>query len=389
MDVDEELDERNTIAGEIEALVSNLDAEEAKEYLDGLVQKWRLQAPPATFRDTANIQLQNFGIDSTGSLNINDDGSYGLRNLKQEIVRQEMEAIALYHRLRYLSLLSEQDIASRMQGVLESLFLAKKSVLGMFQAKLVEQRVSRGVPMDLDEDLDMQLGSWAVRFRWLGSDNITDTQKVMLHVLDAAMERKYRKQDGKCFEPITVNNYNTHAWKFVCEIPEFVYECCTKETQLDQWLCLTSGTNNAKAVIEYLINCNDFQFRKLVKDRTVFAFRNGVYLARQDLFHIFADESRPPLSDSIVAAKFFDLDVDALMTAGWRHIPTPYFDSILEYQQFPREVMDWMFVLIGRLLYPVGELDGWQVIPFLKGQAGSGEFSMSSMLCKRHHHQSY
>lgn len=46
-------------------------------------------------------------------------------------------------------------------------------------------------------------------------------------------------------------------------------------------------------------------------------------------------------------------------------IPTPLFESIYTPQKWSKEMVDWMFVFLGRLFYAVGEKDDWQVIPFL------------------------
>jgi hypothetical protein len=46
------------------------------------------------------------------------------------------------------------------------------------------------------------------------------------------------------------------------------------------------------------------------------------------------------------------------------------------------DVSRWMYVLIGRLIYEVGELDGWQVLPFLKGAASSGKSTILTRVCR-------
>jgi hypothetical protein len=64
-------------------------------------------------------------------------------------------------------------------------------------------------------------------------------------------------------------------------------------------------------------------------------------------------------------------------------IPTPYFDSILKYQKFEDEVCNWAYVMGGRLCFDVGELDGWQVIPFFKGIARSGKSTLITKVFKK------
>lgn len=71
--------------------------------------------------------------------------------------------------------------------------------------------------------------------------------------------------------------------------------------------------------------------------------------------------------DKHVACKHFDKDFDPFEELeDWRDIPTPYMQSVLDYQEFPPEVQDWAYILMGRLLYQIDDWDGWQVIPFFK-----------------------
>ena len=51
-------------------------------------------------------------------------------------------------------------------------------------------------------------------------------------------------------------------------------------------------------------------------------------------------------------------------------------------QEMGRDVSRWMYVMIGRLIYEVGELDGWQVLPFLKGAASSGKSTILTRVCR-------
>lgn len=61
-----------------------------------------------------------------------------------------------------------------------------------------------------------------------------------------------------------------------------------------------------------------------------------------------------------------------------RDIATPNFDKIWDAQGFGEltdgvAVRDWIYALIGRMLYNVGDHDDWQLAPFFKGVAGTGK----------------
>lgn len=41
--------------------------------------------------------------------------------------------------------------------------------------------------------------------------------------------------------------------------------------------------------------------------------------------------------------------------------------------KLPRDAQRWVYIFLGRLLFPLGAFDNWQVVPFVKGVAGSGK----------------
>ena len=61
-------------------------------------------------------------------------------------------------------------------------------------------------------------------------------------------------------------------------------------------------------------------------------------------------------------------------------LKTPSLDQIFTFQRWDEEMITWMFVFIGRMFYDVNERDTWQVIPFLKGVAGTGKSFIINIL---------
>lgn len=64
------------------------------------------------------------------------------------------------------------------------------------------------------------------------------------------------------------------------------------------------------------------------------------------------------------------------------HIPTPSVDQILTYQDLPLNVQMWVWVFLGKMLYPLLEHDQWQAIMFLKGAAGTGKSTLIDVVQK-------
>lgn len=373
--------------------VRELDEAGTRDLLDEMCERWylRQEDQDMTFEDQTMRMFQLFGLDyRSNMLDVldGDRGNFGLKEIDDKVNREELLAIGLYHRLHELGLLPEQmsgdqeepdegaaekrHTLKRVVKVLEMVFYAKRVVLCAFQAKLaVHQLHLEDGTLDLATDLDTRLGSWALRFRYI-ANKTTPMQNLLLFLLDGAMEKRYRKSNGWMYEPVFIDGKNTHAWKPVVEIKDFVYGMLHKETCWEQWCNATaSGMKNISAAIEYLTNCKDYQLPDLRKQQGVYAFRNGVYMCRTDTFHAF-DDDRRPLSDDVVACKFVD-DEFVLHGDDWRDIPTPNLQGIMDYQEFSPDVCDWMYVMLGRLLYPLNQMDSWQVIPFFKGMASSGK----------------
>ena len=369
---------------EIIAKVQTLDADQTLEYLGELCERWKLQFPGRSYEDVLTTAFENFKVSITGHIDGMDMGNFGMRELDAVIHTHEMEAIAMYHHLRSHKLIgipgddeAEEDnqgagaeTLNRILKVLEMVYYSKRIVLSAFQANLALHQV-HCADLKLEKDIDARLGSWSLRFRWI-DDNMNELQQLLLYLLDNAFEKQLRKQDGYVFEPILVQGHNTHAFRCLCEIKDWVYSVTQKELQFQQWTNLTHGNNTIKSVVEYLSGCKDYQFPNLIKDRTVFAFRNGVYLANEDRFYEYG--SAEPLAESIVACKFFDANFELYEEIrDWRLIPTYAFQSILDHQEIPEEACQWMYVFIGRMMYDLNTFDGWQVIPFIKGHAGTGK----------------
>jgi hypothetical protein len=393
---------------EINRGLRDLDAPGALAALQRLCEQWQLgeEARALTFEQQTMRMFQVFGLsyrDNLLEVLDVDRGSFGLRTVDDTINDAELEAIGLYHRLHELGLLPEDAAAGdppedvdadddaddedsaakrstlqRIVKVMEMVFYAKKVVLSAFQAKLALHQLHLGDgTLDLAPDLDARLGHWALRFRYI-EGKVTPYQSLLLYLLDAAMEKRYRKSGGWLYEPVYVDGRNTHAWRPVREIKDFVFSLLPKETAWGQWVNATAaGLKNISQAIDYLTDCHDYQLPELRKKRGVYSFRNGVYVCGEDRFYAFADAATATgaaaLSEDVVACKYFDQEFDDYAGVDWRDIPTPHLQSIAEYQGFDADVCRWMYVMLGRLLYPINERDGWQVIPFFKGQAGSGK----------------
>lgn len=220
-------------------------------------------------------------------------------------------------------------------------------------------------------------------------ESISPYQKLLLYLLKKAYDEGYRRYRDKCCIQIR----NTRAWRPVQEIKDFVYDMTQKEDNPEMWKNLTSRGSLVTDVVRHLTNCRDFQFLEIKKDRHTWSFQNGL-LAGKDWnsetnqytikFYKYNTKDFRELDPTLVSCKYFDLEFDPYEELDdWWDIPTPNMQKVLEYQKFEVDVSKWMYVFIGRLCFEVNELDGWQVIPFLKGIARSGKSTLITKVCRK------
>ena len=225
-------------------------------------------------------------------------------------------------------------------------------------------------------------------------EKATPFQKCLMLALKEAYKAGYRRYKGQCCEEIkTVDGYCTRAWNPIFTIEEFVYSLPKKESNFTNWKNFTSKGSIFRDVIDNISKCEDAQFPEIKKRRHVWSFKNGVFVGKEWIpdrgvydcrFYPYKSEKYACLDASIIACKYFDQQFDDFShIEDWTKIPTPYFDSILKYQKFEEEVCNWANVMGGRLCFDIGELDGWQIIPFFKGIARSGKSTLITKVFKK------
>lgn len=222
-------------------------------------------------------------------------------------------------------------------------------------------------------------------------DEKTPFQSLLLYLLSTLDKMEMRRYKGQCCQQIvTEDGHRTRAWKPVCQISDFVYENTQKETKYDMWKNITSKGTIVKDTIRHLSDCIDVQFPNIKKERTVWSFNNGIFVGRYwdgsrytHKFMPYDSEELRTLDPTVISCKYFDQQFVDWSHENWYDIPTPHFQSVLDYQKFPEDVCKWMYVMGGRLMYDVGDLDQWQVIPFLKGIARSGKSTLITKVFKK------
>ena len=207
------------------------------------------------------------------------------------------------------------------------------------------------------------------------NDDNNDYQNCIVYALEKLKQEKHKRYKGWVCSQIA----NTKAWKKKMTIEDYIETLFQKEIDIHMWRKFTKTGANRKNLIEHLRCCVDPMFPELKKNRHVFSFSDGIFVAKDDSidgwfhFYPYNSEQFKKMPPNLVAAKYFDIPFGQFDYKDWREIETPVLDTILNYQEFDDDVKRWMYIFIGRMAFDVNELDKWQVVPFHKGMASTGK----------------
>jgi hypothetical protein len=245
-----------------------------------------------------------------------------------------------------------------------------------------------------DENIDIKDDLGELRFITPNIETNSPFQNLILYLLDSIYLDGLQRYGTFLYEKVFYNNHFTHAWHEKISIKDYIYSKTEYCQDYQQWHNFTSNASSIKHCSEFLENCHDHRLHDLKKDRHVFAFTNGIYNCKEetvidgvthyiDHFYEYGSDITKALDSMVVACKFFKMEFDNYDSVDdWYNIPTPFLQSIFDYQEFDEDVSRWLYVFIGRLMFNLGELDNWQVALFLEGVAGSGKSTITKIVKK-------
>lgn len=300
--------------------------------------------------------------------------------------------ISLRHRLGELGLLDKSSVDINGNELTNDLRLSQimEEFNGAYETLYHYKQRQRRLenPYESVSHIDANISRMSTMYMF--EESRTSYQDLLLYLLDKLFTMRLKRYKGNCCRQIlTGDGYKTRAFEPVMETQEFVYSVTQKEDKFDMWCKMTSKSGAVKEAVKHLNDCVDLQFPELKKNRHTWSFKNGIFMSKVPTddpkkftcqFLPYGSDEYNELDPTIVSAKYFDKEFDPYDSLeDWYDIPTPHMQKVIDYQGFTEEVSRWMYIFIGRLLYDVGDLDCWQVIPFFKGIAGSGK---STLICK-------
>lgn len=343
------------------ARIENANSSELPEILDELADKWELNKDK-DYSQTLSLALANFKLDSK-NLTISDieDGYKSVM----------LEVLMLTIQLQKMGMMDDDDpdvdfretTINRLKGMI---FYAKETLIYMHKMYVYGHQ---------SVDTAEHANDAFFTFQPIDKTRNNPFQNLLLYMLRYIHEREYKRIGEYCAKKIyTPSGQFTRAYKEHIPIKQLVYQACQKEVNYDQWHNMTVSKDNAANVTKHLTNAMDTEFDDLEPDRHVFSFKNGIYITTTDSFIPYEKSNK--LDSNVIACNYFDMDfpIDEYENCeNWFDISTPAASLIMQDQQFEDDVQKVLWVMTGRCFYEVNELDGWQVVPFCKGQAGSGK----------------
>ena len=226
--------------------------------------------------------------------------------------------------------------------------------------------------------------------RYTEESKMSPYQSLLLYFFELFLEEGFTKSGGNLYKPLIKNGKNTHAWKLHCTLKEYIYQKTDHKINFIQWKNATAGgSSNINNAEKYFNEFLGPELPVLVKDRHLFAFKNGNYITKYNIAGpdekpIYKDvfvpygQSHPYITNLSVACKYHNVNFDNFDQYSedeWFNIMShcPTFKNLLDYQEFTEEIQRWLCIFIGRMCFDIGELDNWQVLLYLLGQAGAGK----------------
>tara|TARA_B100001996_G_scaffold58926_1_gene41891 strand:+ start:428 stop:2380 length:1953 start_codon:yes stop_codon:yes gene_type:complete len=372
--------------------IQSLNPEEFMHLLSQLEDMWDINA---TNNSMVSFQLgyKNFinpqDLDPETGIPIRFDVELVSGNHK----RLKMQLGQMYHRAEVLKLLDIEDdedmkISMRINRLIDQVDDAWQII---FRAARIHERINNPTYVPINPESDPSI------FRCSTIDKIDELvpyQQAILACLQNLYEMNIKRYKGYCCIQIkTDEEQDTRAWKQVETIQDYVYGVAQKETRYELWKNLSTRGSVYNDVIRHLTNCKDMQFPEIIKNRHVWSFKNGIFIGKEwsaktglyeSRFYTYDSREFKNLDQTVVSCKYFDKEFTEYdHIENWYDIPTPFFQSILDYQKFDSEVSKWMYVMGGRLCFNINDMDAWQIIPFLKGIARSGKSTLITKVFRK------
>ncbi len=188
---------------------------------------------------------------------------------------------------------------------------------------------------------------------------------------------------GEIFCKETISHYKgewhtNHRYEWI-SIRQYILKQCNPRTNAAMFKNMNDKSNLDRAV-KYFSECGDDVIPKLERDRSISAWKNGLWFAEYGAFYPYSEGRLP---NNVCATVYIDQVFDTKdYGANFMDMPC-IITKILSDQGFSREEQSFILgVALGRLIFEPGKFDRWEIIPFLWGMAQTGKSCIIDACCK-------
>ena len=194
-----------------------------------------------------------------------------------------------------------------------------------------------------------------------------DCARALIRILlNMRLANLHKRRNSVCAE-LEVDGKPSGYFKPQKTIRDYVYDSCSLQFDPELFDLLLTNIN---PIVTHLTEHNSLpEFPVVSPVRGWYSFRNGIYSAMDNRFWMYEDPAKP----SLCTVHYIDETFVPTAEANWRDIRTPALMTILDRQQLPADIVEWVFILLGRLLYPVKAYDRWETTLYFQGVADSGK----------------
>jgi len=387
MDFEKNREWANSITEKLE----HSDPSSIVTYFKNLEYKWKLDNNiMSSFKKISD----NFNIKTINDIDINI-----IETEKNKII---WEILGLQNKFNKLIKPGENfneeecnDYKLRWEKLLEKIYYSERLLRTQY---LLNQTNNQHYTYELNEDT-----SALFKFIPISYEKNTSFQNLLLFLLEELSEAEYAKYNDSLYKKIKTKvkgiTYDTCAWEPHMKIKQFIHDKCRRSFgKFDQWKNLTASGNNLKQAIDYLMDCPDDEVLKLVKDRHIFAYKNGIFFTKinkgttdkpiwSTKFIPYGTKSEY-ITPKTVASKYFNYDFNdfpEIQEDSWFDIMKhcPNFKKILDYQELSQEVQLWVCIFMGKCGYDIGELENWQILMYLLGAGNAGKSTILTKILQK------
>lgn len=361
---------------DIKYYIEGLTTDEKLNLLDSLYDKWIYEQP---VEDPLALAMKNFEIDAKSIVHM---GQY-LQAYKKIMIKISYLRV----KLEYSEDIDDErrvSIKNKFNILFKVIIDASNAISSYIYLKssMTKSIVGSQDYMDMTRYSEMKV------------ETNTAFQNLLLYVLEKLMRSGYRRYNSNCYERIYTPDvgYDTHCWKMSMSLEDFIYDNVRKELNYEMWQNLIgNGQDKVKSLVRYLTAFKGYEFEDIMKDKHIFSFNDGIYISCQKQNDLYIDSWHPyetdKLGPDIISCNYFNINFDiSTRDMNWWDIilkKCPLFKSVMDYQEWEIEVQKWFCIMMGRCIYYLNELDNWQIMAFLLGQANSGKSTLINYVLKK------